>query len=90
MRKQIFYIIVVLLIGMVSSGCLVVYNGTKVLRKSEKRKVVEFESEHASQLFHEKVKKNLCSCADRTIESEQLIIPFITSNDTLSQSNSSI
>ena len=82
MRKQVCHIIVSLMICIYCSGCLVVYNGTKVLRKNEKRKVVEFESEQASQLFHEKLNKKLCSCTDRTMESEQLIIPFIVATNT--------
>ena len=48
-----------------SGGCLFVYNGDKVVRKNESKRQVQFETEEASQLFHNKYNANLCSAETR-------------------------
>ena len=65
-----------------SSGCLFIYNGDKIIRKSEMKRSVQFESEEAALIFHEKYKATLCSCQNKDSEHESIVIPFIMATNT--------
>ena len=81
MAKSLFVtrVVIIALIGLVlgSQGCLVVYDGEKVIREGEAKRNVEFASETASEQFHTKFKTTKHTCMSNSSGREHLVIPFI-------------
>jgi len=77
MWARLSWLVLVGLLGVGCSGCLVMYDGKKVLRRNEARDKVEFESEEAAQLFQEKFEQEKCACMNRSRGRESMVIPVI-------------
>ena len=74
--KQTHLLVVVLVASLLGGGCVTFYRKTERIGNKEPRMTVDFETEHAAQLFHSTVEKKLRQPAPT--DNSRIGVPFVT------------
>ena len=76
MKTNQFVRLVLAVAVMASAGCVTLYEKHEEIAKGEERMKVDFESEHAAQLFNSCVAKKLTNKPEKN--TSRLAVPFVT------------